>query len=210
LTGKEPVPATDRAAGATLPTARELNPKVSKPMSDALERAMRMKVDERPQTAQEFLEILERAVGGKKGAPAQRSAAVAPPPPPVAAQPTPPRPAQPNQGAFIGKPQVVQPKNVPAPAPGQPAPAKPAQQGGDYLWLLYLVCGALIVLSQLQMIPAQAATFGFYGAIFLTAYLFLQWLIGTWIGRIVLVLILAVMAAQYFGVISILPTTQGP
>jgi serine/threonine protein kinase len=204
LTGKEPVPATDRAAGASMPTAREINPKVSKPLSDALERAMRMKVDERPQTALEFLDILERAVGGKKGAPTARTTAVTPPPPPPQVQ-TPPKPAaQQGQGAFIGKPQPA-PQNQPQVVPK--TPAKPAQQGSDYLWLLYLVCGVLIVLSELRMIPAQSATVGFYGAIFLTAYLFLQWLIGTWIGRIVLILVIAVTAAQFLGIISILPTT---
>ena len=68
LTGKEPVAATDRASGVKQPTARELNPKVSKAFSDVLEKAMKMKVDERPQTAQAFLALLEQTQGKKSQA----------------------------------------------------------------------------------------------------------------------------------------------
>ncbi len=211
LTGKEPVAATDRASGVKQPTARELNPKVSKNFSDVLEKAMKMKVDERPQTARDFLALLEKSLGNK-AAPPSATVKVTPPPPPV----TPPPPPKPVPPPYVSPPPVVNPnQNIPKQAPGgqiwgTPQPANPApvvappakpQQGGDYLWLLYLVCGALIVLGEMRMLPAQAALIGFYGAVLLTAYLALQWLIGTWIGRIVLIIAIAVLAGLIFNVI---------
>jgi serine/threonine protein kinase len=205
LTGKEPVAATDRASGVKQPTARETNPKVSKAFSDVLEKAMKMKVDERPQTAQAFLALLEQTQGKKPAA--QPTIRVAPPPPPPPVQqsnPTPPpyvsppvvnqTPPKPPGGQIWGTP-------VPTTPPVVVVPAQQAKQGGDYLWLLYLVCGGLIVLGEMKMLPAQAALIGFYGAVLLTAYLLLQWLIGTWFGRIVLVLVVAVLAAMIFNVV---------
>jgi serine/threonine protein kinase len=208
LTGKEPVAATDRASGVKQPAARELNPKVSKAFSDVLEKAMKMKVDERPQTAQAFLALLEQTQGKKPAA--QPTVRVTPPPPPQQPKLTPP--------PYVSPPVVNPNQNLPKPPPGgqiwgsppaaNPAPvvvvaSTPTRQGGDYLWLLYLVCGALIVLGELKMLPAQAALIGFYGAVLLTAYLILQWLIGTWFGRVVLILIVAVLAAMIFNIIPI-------
>jgi serine/threonine protein kinase len=210
LTGKEPVAATDRASGVKQPTARELNPKVSKAFSDVLEKAMKMKVDDRPQTAQAFLALLEQTQG-KKSAP-QPTVRVSPPTPP----PSPP-PASPTPPPYVSPPVVTpnapipkQPPggqiwgNAPSNTPNNPAPpvaAKPKQQSGDYLWLLYLVCGGLIVLGEMKFLPAQAALIGFYGAVLLTAYLILQWLIGTWFGRIVLIIVVAILAGFIFEVI---------
>ena len=199
--------ATDRASGVKQPSARELNPKVSKAFSDVLEKAMKMKVDERPQTAQAFLALLEQTQSKKSQA--QPTVRVTPPPPPQQPKPTPPPyvspppvvnqnlPKQPPGGQIWGTPQPATPVVV------TPAPTPAKQQGGDYLWLLYLVCGALIVLGEMRMLPAQAALIGFYGAVLLTAYLALQWLIGTWFGRVVLILIVAVLAAMIFNVIPI-------
>ena len=214
LTGKEPVAATDRASGVKQPSARELNPKVSKAFSDVLEKAMKMKVDERPQTARDFLSLLEKSLGNKP-APQTPTVKVTPPPPTTQPQ-NPPQPQQqkPVPPPYVSPPLVNQPPSPPKQAPGAqiwgtpqpqqnppvPAPAKP-QQGGDYLWLLYLVCGALIVLGEMRMLPAQAALIGFYGAVLLTAYLALQWLIGTWFGRIVLILAIAALAGLIFNVI---------
>jgi serine/threonine protein kinase len=211
LTGKEPVAATDRASGVKQPSVKELNPKVGKPLSDVLERAMKMKVDERPRTAQAFLDLLEQTQGKKSNQP-QPTVRVTPPPPP--AQPQQQRPATPPP--YIPQPPANTNQNLPKQPPGaqiwgtpQPTPTpniapaapKPQQQGGDYLWLLYLVCGALIVLGEMRMLPAQAALFGFYGAVLLTAYLILQWLIGTWFGRVVLLLLIGLLGAMIFGVI---------
>ncbi len=211
LTGKEPVPATDRASGAKQPTARELNPKVSKAFSDVLERAMRMRVDERPQSVEEFARLLEGAIkGGKGGANApkpQPNARPTPPPtyvspPPVMNTPPPP-PVTPTA-------QTAPNQNLPKQAPGaqifKPSTRnpKPAQnQGGDWLWMLYLLFGGLIVAGQFGFAPRVVAVVGFYGAVLLTAYLGLQWLIGTWIGRIVLVLALLAGVAVYFNVIDL-------
>jgi serine/threonine protein kinase len=209
LTGKEPVAATDRASGVKQPTARELNPKVSKPFSDVLERAMKMKVDERPQTAQAFLQMLEQTSGKKPAAQAQPTVRVTPPPPP---QQTPPQQRPVTPPPYVSPPPAPQNQNanMPKQAPGgqiwgtpqatQPPP-KPQQQGGDYLWVLYLICGVLIVLGQNQVLPTEASLVGFYGAVLLTAYLVLQWLIGTWFGRIVLLLAIALLAAMIFNVI---------
>ena len=202
LTGKEPTAATDRASGVKQPTARELNPKVSKAFSDVLEKAMKMKVDERPQTAQAFLALLEQSQG-KKAQP-QATVRVTPPSPPPVAPPPPP---------YVSPPPLVStPKQAPGgqiwqtlppnnpPVQQTPAP-KPKQASGDYLWLLYLVCGALIVLGEIRMLPIQASLIGFYGAVLLTGYLILQWLIGTWFGRIVLILAVALLGAMIFNVI---------
>jgi serine/threonine protein kinase len=210
LTGKEPVAATDRASGVKQPSVRELNPKVGKPVSDVLERAMKMKVDERPQTAQAFLEMLEQTQGKKPNQTQSTVRVSQPPPPPPQPQqrpvtpppytPQPPAnpnlnlPKQPPGGQIWGKTQ----QTTPTPAP---VPTKPQQQGGDYLWLLYLVCGGLIVLGEMRMLPAQAALFGFYGAVLLTAYLILQWLIGTWFGRVVLLLLIGLLGAMIFNLI---------
>ena len=221
LTGKEPIPATDRATGVAQPSARDLNPKVSKSFSDVLERAMRMRVDERPQSVGELSQLLEAATKGAKVAkPAKTQPVVKPPPPPtyvsppVAPPPPPAKPAQSQPRAVPGG-QIFQPviptgqaslggQPVPAVQPvpaNQPKPTKPA--GGDWLWLLYLVCGGLIVAGQFGVAPRVAAVFGFYGAVLLTAYLGLQWLIGTWLGRIVLLAGLGLAAAVYFRVIDL-------
>lgn len=58
LTGQMPVQATDRAAGVELKSPKELNPRVSKPISDAVMWAMETKVDDRPQSVPEFLQAL--------------------------------------------------------------------------------------------------------------------------------------------------------
>jgi serine/threonine protein kinase len=207
LTGKEPVAATDRASGVKQPTARELNPKVSKAFSDVLEKAMKMKVDDRPQTAQAFLVLLEQTQG-KKPAP-QPTVRVSPPSPPAQVKPVPPPYVSPPPVNPPSKPNAQLPKQPPGGqiwtnTPNNPVPpvaTKPKQQSGDYLWLLYLVCGGLIVLGEMRMLPAQAALVGFYGAVLLTAYLILQWLIGTWFGRIVLIIVVAILAAFIFEVI---------
>ncbi len=205
LTGKEPVAATDRASGVKQPTARELNPKVSKAFSDVLEKAMKMKVDERPQTAQAFLALLEQTQGKKPAV--QQTIKVTPPAPP-AVKPPPPYVSPPTNPKQAPGGQIwssTPPPNSPAvpviSTPPTPVSNPKAQQGGDYLWLLYLVCGGLIVLGEMRMLPAQAALVGFYGAVLLTAYLALQWLIGTWFGRVVLILVVALLAAVIFNVI---------
>jgi serine/threonine protein kinase len=206
LTGKEPVPATDRASGAKQLTTKEQNPAVSKAFSDVLERAMRMRVDERPQTVEEFTKLLEGA-NGKSGknssAPKTQQVQQKTPPP---KNPTPVPPAQPVSNLPKQAPgaqifQTTPTNNPPVVNKNQPG-GQQKQQGGDSLWLLYLVCGGLIVAGQFGIIPG-VAVYGFYGAVLLTAYLAIQWLIGTWLGRIVLTIALAIVAAVYFRVIDL-------
>ena len=172
---------------------------------------MRMRVDERPQSVAELSQLLEAATKGAKIAkpsktqPASRQT---PPPtyvsPPVMIPPPPPKPAQ-NLPKTAPGGQIFQPVvptgNLNPVGKTAPNPTKPA--GGDWLWLLYLVCGGLIVAGQFGVAPRVAAVFGFYGAVLLTAYLGLQWLIGTWLGRMVLLAALGLAAAVYFRVIDL-------
>jgi serine/threonine protein kinase len=62
LTGRMPTDATDRATGASLPSPRELNPRVSVKVSDAVMWAMEVRVDRRPQTVREFIAALSDGV----------------------------------------------------------------------------------------------------------------------------------------------------
>jgi serine/threonine protein kinase len=84
LTGQMPAPATDRASGVDLVPPRTLNPAISEVTSDAVMWAMNMRVDQRPQTVQEFLDGLPSVEA--LSAPLFEPPAPLPPPP----EPTPP------------------------------------------------------------------------------------------------------------------------
>ncbi len=203
LTGQVPVAATDRAAGTKQPSAREANPKVSKGMSDVLARAMAMKIDERPQSADQFLSELEKAVGGKAGnAPSyQKTQQISnnrtqtmPQTPPNTWLPNNAAPPvnNPNTPVFQGNP----------PANYKPVPVQSASTSSvwDWAWIPYAILGALFIAGYFRVLGGfsqYAILAGLYGTVLLTAYIFLQWLIGTWIGRIVL-LIAAGLAFAYF------------
>jgi serine/threonine protein kinase len=58
LTGKVPVSSIERAAGVELKTVRELEPRISPHVSNAIAKAMMMNVAERSQSVREFLELL--------------------------------------------------------------------------------------------------------------------------------------------------------
>ena len=58
LTGKAPISAIERAAGVELKTVQEINPHVSTTVSEAIARAMIMDVNERLQSVEEFLNLL--------------------------------------------------------------------------------------------------------------------------------------------------------
>ena len=58
VTGQVPPQATDRAAGVELKAPRELNPKLSKSLSEALVWAMQVKAAERPQNIEAFIGAL--------------------------------------------------------------------------------------------------------------------------------------------------------
>jgi len=188
VTGQPPVTATDRASGASQPTARELNPKVSKRVSDAIERAMRMRVDERPQSAAAFLADLERAV----------SAATAPMPIPAPrTRPAPARAAAPS-APPPPRPAVPVPPPAPAPAGQPPAPVPvPARRGGlgDWLWVLWLAFGGLIVFGELRGVQPLLYT-GLYGVALLMLYSVARWLVTARVGRALLLLV--AFAAGYY------------
>jgi serine/threonine protein kinase len=206
LTGLEPVPATDRVSGTKQPSAKESNPKVSKGFADVLSRAMAMKIDERPQSADQFLSELEKAVGGKSGnAPSfQKTQQVTnnrtktiPPNnqgstwlPNNAAPPV----NTPNTPVFQGTPPANYNPNTPIQT------ATSTSSVWDWAWIPYATLGALFIAGYFRILGAfsqYAILGGLYGTVLLTAYIFLQWLIGTWIGRIVL-LIAAGLAFAYF------------
>ena len=211
LTGEVPVAATDRVSGTKQPSAREVNPKVSKGMSDVLMRAMAMKIDERPQSADQFLAELEKAVGGKGGnAPTYQKTQQ------VANNRTQTMPQ--NQGSTWLPNNAAPPVNTPntpvfqgtPPANYNPAVNTLAQTSSnssvwDWAWIPYAILGALFIAGYFRVLGAfsqYAILVGLYGTVLLTAYIFLQWLIGTWIGRIVLVLSIGAVIAYYMGFFS--------
>jgi serine/threonine protein kinase len=189
LTGQPPIPATDRVNGTKQPTAREVNPSISKATSDLLERAMRMKIDERPQSAAEFLAELERAVSGIKGAkvgkpvnaPTQQVA------PPAAQAKTP--------GAPAAQPGLT---NPPAQVPASSQPASTDALLGNVQIALFIVFGAMILLGQFGVVDPQIATIGFYLVALLSLYIFIQWLLFTRSGRgLLLIAVGAIILAYY-------------
>jgi serine/threonine protein kinase len=203
LTGQEPVPATDRASGVKQPTAREINPKVSKGLSDSIDRAMRMKIDERPQTAAAFLADLQKSVGKlpastigqAKNFPASNPGPVTPQPTPKANVPVtnPQNPVTPTVARHT--PGVGLPNS---PAPQTPAATKAASASSNLVLGLFVVFGAMILLGELGYLPNQVAVAGFYLVVLLAAYLVIQWLVFTRTGRVILFAVVAVAAAAYY------------
>ena len=59
LTGQVPVSAADRFSGVELRSVREINPRVSEVVSEAVMKAMAMRVDERPQSVKGFIWLLK-------------------------------------------------------------------------------------------------------------------------------------------------------
>jgi len=89
LTAQAPPAATDRAAGVELMSPRELNPTVSQNVGDAVLWAMSLKVDVRPRSVRDFLDVLNR-----------RPVIVPAPTPSLA----PPKPRDASQGMLIATP----------------------------------------------------------------------------------------------------------
>jgi serine/threonine protein kinase len=188
LTGQPPIPATDRVNGTKQPTAREVNPSISKATSDLLERAMRMKIDERPQGAAEFLAELERAVSGIKGARVGKP--LSSPTPPVAPAAKAQSPVGPAAQPGLTNP----PAQVPAPSP----PASTDALLGNVQIALFIVFGAMILLGQFGVVDPQIATIGFYLVALLSLYIFIQWLLFTRSGRgLLLITVGAIILAYY-------------
>jgi len=88
LTGQMPATATDRASGVELASPRKLNPAVSRGVDRAVMWAMKMRVDERPQSVRAFVDALRSA---PPAAPERE-----PLPAPSQPAPLPPAPARPT------------------------------------------------------------------------------------------------------------------
>jgi predicted Ser/Thr protein kinase len=192
LTGQPPIPATDRVNGSKQATAREVNPSISKATSDLLERAMRMKIDERPQGAAEFLTELERAVGGGKGAKASK-------PTNVSVPATANTPAAQAGQAQAGSAQAGSAGQINAPA--QAATSNPASTDallGNVQIALFIVFGAMILLGQFGIVDPQVATIGFYLVALLSLYIFIQWLLFTRSGRGLLLIAVGAIILGYY------------
>jgi WD40 repeat protein len=58
LTGQVPVSAADRMSGVELKGVREINGRVSRQVEEAVRKAMAMRVEERPQSVEEFVKLL--------------------------------------------------------------------------------------------------------------------------------------------------------
>jgi serine/threonine protein kinase len=117
LTGEVPVAAVERAAGVELPSVRDKNPSVSQAVSDAVERAMAVKVGERFDSVRDFAQALRAT----KETPAS---------------PRPSQPQQPKPQESQPKPQASPPRsNAPQAPRAQPAaPRSPFQVVGEVLW----------------------------------------------------------------------------
>jgi parallel beta-helix repeat protein len=63
LTGEVPISAPDRAIGVELRGVREINGRVSRQVEEAVMKAMAMRVEERPQSVEEFVKLLTAPSG---------------------------------------------------------------------------------------------------------------------------------------------------
>jgi serine/threonine protein kinase len=69
LTGQVPVSAADRFSGVELKSVREINGRVSRQVEEAVMKAMAMRVEERPQSVEEFVRLLTSPSVGVPEAP---------------------------------------------------------------------------------------------------------------------------------------------
>jgi serine/threonine protein kinase len=210
LTGQEPVPATDRASGVKQPTAREVNSRISKGLSDSIDRAMRMKIDERPQTAAAFLADLQKSVGKlpastigqSKNFPVSNPGPAAPSPTPKANAPIQNPVQNPPQNPVQNQAPYRQPPapgfGLPTPNAPAPTPAKAASASSNLVLGLFVVFGAMILLGELGYLPNQVAVAGFYLVVLLAAYQVIQWLVFTRTGRVILFVVVAAAAIAYY------------
>ncbi|RYX85249.1 hypothetical protein EON83_06545 [bacterium] len=105
LTGEIPVSAVERAAGVDLPTIHDKNPLVSAAVSDAVERAMAVKVGDRFDSVREFA----RALRATKQTPSPQTqqrpqpARNVPPPPQTSPPPPPPDPQLEAKNPYLSQ-----------------------------------------------------------------------------------------------------------
>jgi len=67
LTAKPPAPATDRAAGVEFEAPHQLVEGISPHVSEAVAWAMQLKVDQRPQSVQDFIDAIDQIPGAFQG-----------------------------------------------------------------------------------------------------------------------------------------------
>lgn len=80
LTGVRPMAAADRAQGEELANPRVLAPDITEALADALMKGLAMNRTARPQSAREFLDLLEQSASSAVAAPKQSSTAAPDPP----------------------------------------------------------------------------------------------------------------------------------
>lgn len=99
-TGMQPPAATERALGVELKAPRTLNPALSAQFDVAIMHGLRMKVDERPQSATLFYRELAT---GEASRPAETPAYADSQPHPREVRPSPAPPAPPGHGSHLGR-----------------------------------------------------------------------------------------------------------
>ncbi|SEJ31999.1 Protein kinase domain-containing protein [Deinococcus reticulitermitis] len=139
LSGQMPPAATDRMNGAPLPPLPASTPA---PLRRAVEKAMAVRVQDRPQSAREMLELLT--------APGQPAPNPVPPAAPAPRPQTQTRPTPQARPAPQPAPQPrAQPVPVPQPVPPAPARSQRARRGGCALFPLLLLGGGAFMLWNL-------------------------------------------------------------
>jgi predicted Ser/Thr protein kinase len=102
LTGQVPPAAPDRAQGVHLVPPHQLNPKVSRQVSDAVMKAMEIEVAKRYQSVGEFVKALQASAGAPSVIQPPVHPPTPPPPPPVH-PPTPPPPPPVHNLRYLGR-----------------------------------------------------------------------------------------------------------
>ncbi|MBX3312841.1 MAG: protein kinase [Actinobacteria bacterium] len=131
-TGRVPVSAVERDAGASLPSPHHLNPAISKSVSDAILDGLELEPSHRPQD----LDSLLARLGITRLPEGPRSSLIDLVPPPAQVEPSAPAPTTPEIAPAPASPPapaprpiaVVTPRHRPAPAP---APTEIAAVGSD-------------------------------------------------------------------------------
>ena len=197
-TGQAPVTATDRASGTPLPLANTLNRKLTPGFAQVIDNAMRMKVAERPQSAVEFMRLLEVGVGGSTTRPVNPVAPVTRPSPEPRPAPTPaPRPPPRPIPTPAPRPTPV----TPPPNPAAPHPVPESNFRVDYGLLVWVLAGGLIVISEVAHEPPLLAA-GIVLAVLMAVYMVLAWLVSNRLGRGLLFLCALAAVGYYFLIIS--------
>lgn len=136
LTGQMPVLAMDRLNGVRLRTPRQLNPKISSTVSQAVMAGLKLKAPERPQTIREFLDLLKKPKQPRKTPQQPRKTPPITPPPSNYPSPSPSNYPSPS------------PSTAPPVAPVNTAPRLSSSGWWHLIWIIALAwLGYTLVLS---------------------------------------------------------------